>query len=73
MYKAEDEYIIAERIKIANGCVGRRYNWPTPVSTVHLEKLTAPHLVKKSPHFMEPEGASPCSQEPATYVSPEPH
>jgi len=38
----------------------------TPCSRVLLEKLTVFQLVKKSPHFMEPEGSLPHSQVPAT-------
>ena len=30
-----------------------------------LEKLTVPNLVKKSPHFMQPDCSSPFSQHPA--------
>jgi hypothetical protein len=34
------------------------------------EKLTGPQLLKKSPHFMGPEGSSPHSQQPATCPYP---
>jgi len=40
--------------------------------SVFLEKLTGSQLVKKFPHFMEPEGSLPHSQVPATCLSPEP-
>ena len=43
----------------------------TPRSTVLLEKLTGSRLVKKFPHFMEPEGSLPLSQAPATCPYPE--
>jgi len=39
----------------------------TPWSRVLLEKLTGLQLVKKFPHFMEPEGSSPHSQAHTTY------
>ena len=45
---------------------------PTPRSTALLEKLTASHLVKKFPAFMEPEGSLPHSQVPSTCPYPEP-
>ena len=38
----------------------------TPWSRVLLEKLTGPQLVKKFPHFMEPEVSLPHSQVPTT-------
>ena len=41
-------------------------------SRVLLEKLTGFQLVKKFPHFMEPEGSLLHSQMPATYPCPEP-
>ena len=41
-------------------------------SKVHLEKLTRLQLVKKFPHFMEPEDSLPHSQVPATCPYPEP-
>ena len=44
----------------------------TPWSTVLPEKLKRPKLLKKFLHFMEPEGSSPHSQEPATCPYPEP-
>ena len=44
----------------------------TPRSTVLLEKPTGFQLVKKSPHFMEPEGSLPHSQQPVTCPYPEP-
>jgi hypothetical protein len=44
----------------------------TPRNRVLLEKLTGLHLVKKFPHFMEPEGSLPHSQVPATCLYPEP-
>jgi hypothetical protein len=44
----------------------------TPWSRGFLEKLTVSQLVKKFPHFMEPEGSLPHSQEPATCPYPEP-
>jgi hypothetical protein len=43
-----------------------------PCSTVLLEKLTSSQLVEKFPTFMEPEGALPHSQQPATCPYPEP-
>jgi len=39
---------------------------------VLLEKLTCPQLVKKIPHFVEPEGSLPHSQVPDTCPYPEP-
>jgi hypothetical protein len=47
-------------------------NQPTPRSRVLLEKLTVIQPVKKSPAFMETEGSSPRSQQPATGPYPEP-
>jgi hypothetical protein len=44
----------------------------TPWSKGLLEKLTVSQLVKKFPHFMEPGGSLPHSQEPATCLYPEP-
>jgi hypothetical protein len=44
----------------------------TPYSTVLLEKLTGLQLVKKFPHFIEPEGSLPNSQAPATFLYSEP-
>ena len=44
----------------------------TPWSRVLPEKLTDSQLVKKFPHFMEPEGSLPHSQVPATCPYPEP-
>ena len=43
----------------------------TPWSRVLLEKLTGLQLVKKFPHFMEPEGSSPHTQAQATCPYPE--
>ena len=45
----------------------------TPWSTVLLEKLTGPQLVKKSPNFLEPEGSLPHSQESGNCPYSEPH
>jgi hypothetical protein len=44
----------------------------TPWSRVLLEKLTGLQLVKKFPHFIEPEGSLPHSQVPATCPYPDP-
>ena len=44
----------------------------TACSRVLLEKLTGSQLVKKFPHFVEPEGSLPHSQVPATSPYPEP-
>ena len=44
----------------------------TPWNRVLLEKLTGLQLVKKYPHFMEPEGSLPHLQVPATCPYPEP-
>ena len=44
----------------------------TPRSKALLEKLTGFQLVKKFPHFVEPECSLPHSQDPATYPYPEP-
>jgi len=41
---------------------------PTPWSTVLPERLTGSQLVKKFPHFMEPEGPLPQSQAPEVRV-----
>ena len=41
-------------------------------SRVILEKLTGSELVKKFPHFMDPEGSLPHSQVPAICPYPEP-
>jgi hypothetical protein len=43
----------------------------TAWSRVFLEKLTGLQLVKKFPHFMEPQGSSPHSQAHATCPYPE--
>ena len=43
----------------------------TPCSTV-LEKLTGSQLIKKFPHFMEPEVSIPQSQVPSNFPHPEP-
>ena len=37
------------------------------------EKLIIPRLIKKHPHFMDPEGSSPLSQQTATCSYPKPH
>jgi len=44
----------------------------TPWCRVLLEKLTGLQLVKKYPHFTEPEGSLPHSQAPATCLYPGP-
>jgi len=44
----------------------------TPWRTVFLEKLTGSQLVKKFPHFMEPEGSLPQLQVSATCPYPDP-
>jgi hypothetical protein len=44
----------------------------TPWSIVLLEKLTGLELLKKFPHFMEPEISLPHSQVPSTCPYPEP-
>jgi hypothetical protein len=44
----------------------------TPWSRVLPEKLTCHQLVKKSPHFIEPKGSLPHSQEPSTCPCLEP-
>ena len=44
----------------------------TQWSRVLPEKLTGVQLIRNSPHFMEPEGSSPHSQEPTTFPCPEP-
>jgi hypothetical protein len=44
----------------------------TPWSRAFLEKLTDSQLVKNSPHFKEPEGSLPHSQQPVTRPYPEP-
>jgi hypothetical protein len=44
----------------------------TPRSTVFLETLKRAQLIKKFPHFIEPEDSLPHSQQPATYSHPEP-
>ena len=44
----------------------------TPWSRVLSEKLTRPKVLRNSPHFMQPEGSLPHSQEPATTSRPEP-
>ena len=43
----------------------------TSWSTVLLQKLTGSQPVRNFPYFMEPEGSSPHSQEPATCLYPE--
>jgi hypothetical protein len=45
---------------------------PASLSTVLFQKLTGSHLVKHSPHFMEPESWLPHSQQPVTCVYTEP-
>ena len=49
-------YTLMAKVKISNSVEQRIFH----------EKLTGPQLVKKSPHFMEPEGSLPHSQQPAT-------
>ena len=44
----------------------------TPLSRVLLQELTSSQLVKKFPHFMEPEGSLPHLQVPATCPYPQP-
>jgi hypothetical protein len=44
-----------------------------PWFRLHLEQLTVPQLVKKSPTFIAPENSSPCSQQPSIFPYPEPH
>ena len=44
----------------------------TPWSRVLLEKLIGSQLVKKFPHFMEPQGSLPRLQQPAICPYPEP-
>jgi hypothetical protein len=44
----------------------------TPWSRVLSEKLTVTHLANTFPLFTEPEGSSPCLQQPATGSYPEP-
>jgi hypothetical protein len=45
----------------------------TPWSRVLLEKLNGYQLVKKFPHFMEPEDSLLHLQKPATCPYPQPH
>jgi len=45
-------------------------NFPTPQNSFFPEKLTGPQLVKKPPHFAEPEGSLPHSHQPATFPYP---
>jgi hypothetical protein len=47
-------------------------NQPNPWSRAFLDKPIIPKLVKKSPHFLEPEGSLLCSQQPAScpYLEP---
>ena len=46
-------------------------------STAHSAALQANSLAlsytRKCPHFMEPEGSLPCSQQPATFPTPQPY
>jgi hypothetical protein len=54
------------------GADGDTYLLTDPWGRVLLENLTGFQLVKKFPHFMEPEGSLPLSRVPDTCPYPEP-
>jgi hypothetical protein len=62
------------RRKISELClnINTSYSFLTPWSRVLLQKVTGSQLVKKFPHFNEPEGSLPLSQMPATCPCPRP-